>query len=407
MKILLVSISAPPKNSAESIQTGRYLKHLNEQHEVILLTTKAVGGWEPADVSLERYLQRLGQKIELSNLHPKAVSALKRFFPRLLTPDENFFFSMQDRKAIGRIGDKPDLIISRSLPFSSALLAMKLAHHWRVPWIMHLSDLWTDSPFLNLDEKARIRHSALERQCFETADIITLTSKQVIRFFQNKYPALSRKFQFLPNVFDDDNINKEPVSFTGKLRMVFTGRLYGTRSVSSLMMLLENTFKVYPEIKHHLEISIAGFIEQQNINLIQRSDLGIIKYLGALSLEQALELQRAAHMLILIDSWDADDRYNMFFPSKLLDYIAARRTIVALTRKDSTTFEVVEGKFGKCFFSENLGKFPEFMNQALTAFKNNQTQYFQPAADESASEYSASFNAARLNDMIKEIFERG
>jgi glycosyltransferase involved in cell wall biosynthesis len=403
MRILLVSISAPPKNSAESIQTGRYLKHLTENHEVTLLTTKVQGGWEPADAGLEHYLQKVSRRIELSNLHPRIISVIKKFSPQLLVPDEQIFFTMQVSGAIKAIGKKPNLIISRSAPFSSALMASKLALHWNVPWLMHLSDLWVDSPFLNLSPKTHNRQAHLERQSFEQATAITVTSKKVMDFFKNKYPGLSSKIEFLPNVFEDENVNLTPVEFKGKLQMVFTGRLYGTRSVHSFLDLLHKFFDQYPNSANQIQISLAGFVEDANIKLVQDSGLKMIQYLGPLSLKDALALQRKSHVLVLIDSWDEDARYDFFFPSKLLDYIAANRFILALTRKNSTTYDVVEGKFGRCFYPGNTEQFSEFMNRLIKEFQNQNSGFFQFSLDDAGRQYADRFNAERLETMIKKF----
>ena len=142
MHVLLVSISAPPKNSPESLQTGRYLKYLSRNHLVTLLTTDPTGGWEPADQSLLKYLKNVYQIVSLCSLPSRVISFLRKVKPGLLLPDESMYFFWQFRRSIKKIKEKPSIIFSRSAPYSSAIMAKKLAKHWNVPWVMHLSDLW-------------------------------------------------------------------------------------------------------------------------------------------------------------------------------------------------------------------------------------------------------------------------
>ena len=54
MNVLVISISAPPKNGAESIQVLRYLKYLGTKASIEVVSTKVEKrGWETADKSME------------------------------------------------------------------------------------------------------------------------------------------------------------------------------------------------------------------------------------------------------------------------------------------------------------------------------------------------------------------
>ena len=175
--------------------------------------------------------------------------------------------------------------------------------------------------------------------------IVTLTSQKTVEFYKNKYPQWAHKFRFLPNVFDGEDWNQTPLSTTGKIRFVFTGRLYGTRNIHRLLDAFENVAASVPQVEENCEMLLAGFFDNENIQRIRTSSLSFVKYLGSLPSDKALQLQQGTHVFISIDSLESDPRYDLFFPSKLLDYIASNRIIIALTNKQSTTYDVVEGKF--------------------------------------------------------------
>lgn len=401
MKTLLISVSAPPKNSPESLQTGRYIKYLAAENDITLLTTEVTGGWEPADDSLMQYIQDVKKVVAIRTLHPRIISLLKKIVPSVVFPDDAASFAWSFRQALKNITEKPEVIFSRSAPFSSAVMGLQFAKHFNVPWIVHFSDPWADSPYLSLTGKKKDRHNEMERACIEKAHVVTLTSQKSIEFYQSKYPGMADKFIFLPNVFDEADINRTPLDFDNKLRIVFTGRLYGNRSVHSLMDALEKMVKARPDLENKFEVIFAGFFVEENTARIERSFLKNINYVGPLSMKEAMKLQHSATVLVSIDALEDDPKFDMFFPSKLLDYIAARRHIIAITGKSSTTFDVIEGKFGKCFSPGNLRDLPDHLINVVQHYLDRDEKFFNVSS--AYNEYSARYNAGRLHEIFKEV----
>jgi len=401
MKVLLISASAPPMNSPESIQVGRYLKCLAMNHEVTLVTSKVSGGWEPADEKVHGYLKSVIKIIRLKGLYPRVASIVKKVWPSLLFPDDSAAFAWQVNKVLRHIDSKPQIIFSRAAPFSSSLLALKISNHFDIPWVMHLSDPWADSPFLIVSEPRKKGLQSLEQECIKRAHTITLTSHKTIDFYKAKYPQWTYKFKFLPNVFDEEDLNTSAVDFNNKLRFVFTGRLYGNRSIDKWIESVERAVAQNPEIESKCEFILAGFFVEENVQRIRESKLSNITYLGPVSLNEATYLQRSATMLIAIDAMDErDERYNLFFPSKLLDYLAASRKIIAITGKKSTTHEVIDGKYGWCFNQDNIGGLPSFINLVVKKYEVQDKSFFDCAGD--FTEFAAEPNSERLQQILTE-----
>lgn len=400
MKILVVSISAPPKNAPESVQTGRYIHHLKRQNEITLLTNRVSGGWSPADAGLMKYLDGV-RRIEVGVLPYRLTVLLKRIFPALFIPDDEADFIWRYRAALRQINFTPELIYSRSAPFSSALLAKKLAEHWQCPWVMHLSDPWVDSPFSKLGAH-RASHVAMERSCIARASAVTLTSQKTIEWYAGRYPEFSSKFILSPNVYDPDTLNTTLPDNHGKFRLVFTGRLYGSRTLHAFIRVLKRSMQKYPRLVNDLEVILAGFFDENNIRAVAEADLPNVNYQGPVSLDAAMALQRSAHMLLVIDSLDSDQRFDLFFPSKLLDYMAANRPILAITRSSSTTHDVVHKKFGACFDEAGMADLGAFLNEQIEAFTQNHYPGF--AVDkETVLQYSADTNAEKLDQIFKQL----
>lgn len=404
MNILVVSSSAPPKNSPESLQTGKYLKYISAHHDITLLTTQIIRGWEPEDKSMLAYIDKIKERIELHSLSPRIIYLIRKIYPLAMIPDDNAFFFWNHRQAIRKLKTKPNLIFSRSAPFSSSMMGMKLAKHFSIPWIMHLSDVWSESPFYNWSPLVRKRQSEMERNCLQQASLVTLTSQKTISFYGEKYPEFKSKFKFLPNVFDASDVNTAPPDAFGKLRFVFTGRLYGSRSIHPVIDAFEKAYLLSPDIKDKCEVILAGFFDQENIDYVNNTTVPFVKYIGPLGMNEALRLQQNAHVLVLIDSLHEDPKYQMFFPSKLLDYLAAKRFILAVTGNESTTYEVVEGKCGKCFETSSIQELPLFMITLIDRFFKKDISFFE--TNQNIEEYSAEYNAERLMNMFEQLIKR-
>jgi len=401
MKVLLISASAPPMNSPESIQVGRYLKHLAMKHEITLVTSKISGGWEPADEGVSEYLQSVFKVIRLQTLYSSVASILRRVWPDLLFPDDSAAFAWQVKRVLRQIDSKPQIIFSRAAPFSSSLLALKISNHLNIPWIMHLSDPWVDSPFLRVSQLRKRRLRRLEQECVTRAHTVTLTSHKTIDFYKKKYPQWAHKFKFLPNVFDEEELNTSPINFNTNLRFVFTGRLYGNRSINSWMDSIEMAMAQNPGIESQCEFILAGFFTEENVKRIVQTNCTNVYYLGPISLKDAVSIQRTATVLIVIDAMDeVDERYNLFFPSKLLDYLAAGRKIIAITGRNSTTHDVINGKYGWCFNQDNIIELPSFINLVVKKYAEHDKSFFDSVGD--FSEFAAKSNSERLQQIFTE-----
>jgi glycosyltransferase involved in cell wall biosynthesis len=404
-KVLFVSIAFPPKSDPECIQTAKYFKYLNQENdfEITVLTSKIPTLFMPSDPKLEKYLGQKNNVLEIPIYENKYANFLIRKFSNglLQKPDSKYTFYLQWKKAIELITQKPDLIYSRSFPLSSALMGQKLKEHYQVPWVMHLSDPWVDSPLHTYSRSSYKYNSRLEESCFIQADRITLTSQKAVSFYSAKYPQFAKKLLFFPNVFDEEDGVTPMIKFSDKLRIVYTGGLVEDRSAVYILEALKDIKRDNPETLNFLEIVFAGAMDRKNRAIFEEQDFSCVKHLGLLSFEEALQLQRTANILLVIDNPLKNDKDAMFFPSKLLDYIVARKRILAITTRNSSSFEVVEGKLGNCVEHYNTKGLVKFIGDAVKAFMKKDIGYF--SQDTVEEKYSAAYNAKRLGNLFRSL----
>lgn len=403
--LLFVSIAFPPKNDPECLQTAKYFKYLVGENKlnIDVVTSKNPTLFMPVDAKLEKYAQGIRQRIDIPIFENKYTNFLIRKIDAnfLLQPDSKFSFKWGDKKVEKTLAETPDIIYSRSFPMSSTYLAEKLVDKYQVPWILHLSDPWIGSPIHTLPVKLETKLAKQEAQFFQKATWICLTSEKTKSFYQERYPAIKDKFIVFPNVFDPDDITQTAYQFKDKLRFVYTGGLVAERSPKYLFEAIQKIQTKQPALLNNVEFVFAGQFDRQNAALFDQYKLDCVKNLGLLSYPDALNLQQNADVLMVIDTPLKSPKEAMFFPSKLLDYFIAKRKIFAMTDEGSTTFNVVEGKYGNCYKHTDIeGIQAQIINTIQAWNQKDKTYFYTEKVDET---YSAKYNAERLVKLINAI----
>jgi hypothetical protein len=404
-KVLFVSVVFPPKSDSEGLQTAKYFHYLNQHKDLqIDVVTSAIPTlYMPYDADLEPYAAGVNQLVSLRLTENRYINYIRNRLglQETVFPDVKQSFHLQFKKAIKQLKEKPELIYSRSYPLSSAIMAFKLKNHYKIPWILHLSDPWAGSPLHKWSNRYAKRQEQWEMKCFEAADIIALTSIPTIEFYQKKYPALSEKFQFYPNVYEnkDAAVAGSPRSRTGgKFRMVYTGGLAGTRSPGFLLEPLKKLAERNPGIVNNIEVIFAGEADGQNRAVFQHYSLPFVKWLGKLPFKEALKLQQSADYLVVIDSPITDAALSMFFPSKLLDYMLAQKRILAITTAGSATDRVMHDLKGDICVHGDIEAIGEAIQKTYYAFRDGDVSYI--LNNQPPRKYEAAFNADRLYHQI-------
>lgn len=403
--ILFVSIAFPPKNDPECLQTAKYFKYMADVPEwnIDVVTSKHPTLFMPVDPKLEKYAKGERQKVEIPIYENKYLNYLIRKVNAnfLLQPDSKYTFKWGYKKVIKTLREKPDVIYSRSFPMSSTYLAARLVEHYQVPWILHLSDPWIGSPIHKLPPHLMTKLGEQETQFFSKATYICLTSKKTQEFYQERYPQFKDKFLVFPNVFDPSDITTTPYEFKDKLRFVYTGGLAAERSPKYLFEAIQKIQEKDAPLLKNVEFVFAGQFDRQNAGLFDAYQLDCVKNKGLLSYPDALKLQQSADVLMVIDTPLKSPKDAMFFPSKLLDYFIAKRRILALTDKGSTSFEVVDGKYGRCFEHQDIDGIAQAIEATIQAWNHQKKDhFFSKEVDET---FSAMFNVQRLVALINNV----
>lgn len=403
-RVLFVSIAFPPKKDPECIQAARYFHYLSkdDRFQFDVLTSKSPTLFMPEDDTLKMYDKGWVNKWELKLFENKYFSFLQRklWLSPLMFPDSKGYFHYKWRSASKKIKEAPNIIYSRSYPLSSTIAAYHLSLHFKVPWVLHLSDPWEDSPLHNYTKREKLYHKKWEIQCFDRANAICLTSQKSIDFYKKKYPGMIDKFHLFPNVFDPAEVEEKHHTKNSKLKIVYTGGLAGTRSPETFLKGLV-LFNKNSRMSDLIEVVFAGPCDRKMKTIIDGFKIPNFKHCGSLTLTESLNLQRSADVLLIIDSDIRSEELAMFFPSKILEYIIAQKQILALTTKNSSTEHVVNQLGFTSIDLNDVVKIAAHLELLVNEFSENENKYFDVKGY--PKEFSAAYNASNLGDLLNNL----
>tara|TARA_R110002049_G_scaffold185127_1_gene353352 strand:+ start:5225 stop:6460 length:1236 start_codon:yes stop_codon:yes gene_type:complete len=345
MHILLIAPSAPPKNSPEAMQVGRFLTALDPSVRVTLVTTPVVDGWARGDESLA--VNRSGMKViharlPLHNLTQRVLGNHR--LSALHVPDTGFWLPWTERQILAQIGERPDIIYSRSAPFSAALLARRLKQKLQIPWLMHLSDPWVGSPYRKHGSRASKKDRSFEANCFAAADGITFTTEGQAAYYRQRYPERTASIHVSPNMMPTTDIDPLPPKGGNCLRLVYTGAFYGSREPSTLLEAIHLLHEYSPKTAKQIVVEFYGNMHPNIAADVEMTPS--CRWHGVVSFAEATIAQREAAILVAIEPAGKNPFLQHILLSKTVDYMAKRRPILAITPEGSETSKLCAEGFG-------------------------------------------------------------
>lgn len=375
-RVLMIAYTFPPMGGSGVQRTVKFAKYLPEfgWHPVILTVSNP--SLREADVSLLEelpidlpvyrtpdgnlpyLLRRTARKIGLispdgrysektgaysSILPPPAKSksrtALSRFADVWLQIPDKFIYWLPAALRVGlRIVKQCDVIYSTSDPFTDHVVAALLHRLSGKPWMADFRDPWTQYvTYQRWSSRLRSRVDVFfEKRLLKIPDVVSVTCAATAKSFQEVYPSLPRdKFIEITNGFDAEDF--QPVcSPFDRFTIAYTGRFHGKKNTShSFLRALGELRRERPELVAEIQVLFAGMFEEECQTLLKRWDLEeMARPLGYVSHRESIELLLKSHVLLLTLNDEAG--VNLTYPGKLFEYLAAKKTILALVPEGAT-----------------------------------------------------------------------
>lgn len=231
--------------------------------------------------------------------------------------------------------DRPDALMSSGPPETNHLVAAVVRRESGTPWLADFRDPWFGLHLVPAPTGwHRGRHAELERAVLNDADCVVATTTWLRDLLRERSHG-KREIYVIRNGYDpadfaaanhgDQVSGREP----SHLRLVHTGMLTLTRTVTGLLHGLQRLLGRRPELRGTLRLDLVGSHESDNDAWIAKLGLqDSVRLCGYVSHREAIEAMRRADVLVLVKH--TERRYRGLIPGKLYEYLGAGRPLLAL-----------------------------------------------------------------------------
>lgn len=344
-KLFVVSWSMPPLLQPRSLQVSRTLRELKKHgwlSSVICVDSASLPQSFHRDAELLRTSQNDFELIPISSPGQFILyRAATRLFPFLNSfPDQEWLWvknalAMAQRRLAA---EKYSALISFAQPWSSHVLAWQLKIKTQLPWAAHFSDPWRESPYRKRSLMAVQYAKKMEERVIREADrLIFVNSYTRDVTLKNYSPEIRNKAVVIPHGYEPQEENSLSPSHGRVVNILHVGQFYNQRMpwtfFKALSLLREKHGSDLP-----IRICFVGDATQEMRQRVKRLNLeSLISFEGMVSHAQSLKMMGEADALLLIEA----SLSNLFFPSKLVDYISVRKPILGLVPSPGPSSEVL------------------------------------------------------------------
>lgn len=349
MKIAILAFHFPPDPAVGSVRPASWARWLSSRHEVVVITRN----YPEADAS-----QHLGFRIVrahspavamVSWLQERRVAARIRGAttvrpsshhqpPRLRPPSGAFTYRMPCfydpwGPAAYRVlrHERPDVVIATHSPYVSLLTAARYtARNPGVACWLDYRDMWTFGHASSGVPAISLLEQRLERWAIRQSTLVTSCSEGFCARLAAAVPDTRPRLIYnSPGAQEHYPTTRSPVRRGGRLTVAYTGNLYPWQDPTPLWRMIRELHDSRQITPNDLQIDIVSRLPGGIVQSATTAGVGqYVRYHGAVSREQALAIQHAADVLLLLDSHDpaADGVLH----AKVFEYLATDRPILLL-----------------------------------------------------------------------------
>jgi glycosyltransferase involved in cell wall biosynthesis len=329
MRVLFVSWHCLD-GTAEGLASARLASALARRGQEVTLLTRAQSR---APEGVESHL------LEPDPFDPFNLDRWGRLaaLPHLLrgcTVEEKGWARAVARKA-GELGPF-DVLHSRLNPAASHLAALAILRKVDLPWCAYFSDPW---PHHLYPEPYRFTVGPLSRRRLELSLDAMLRRANSLVFPSDRlrdWLLSGRRERFCPKSFVAPHLGEpgaEAPQRNGALHIRHAGFLMKERRIEPLLAALE---RLRPEVRDDLRVELAGRCAARPE--VPSSLSGVVSFEPAMPPDAVRAWMAGADVALLVEAALAE---GIFFPSKLSDYLAGGRPILALSPRRGVTADLL------------------------------------------------------------------
>ena len=335
MRILVISLAFPPVADAEAYCSGKFVQALIDsgQETRVIFSSDVYGSYTRNDQSsMWDSIKRVSFDMPLRSSIPRWKSLWLALMYRTTSwPRWTRGIVLKARELHSEAAF--DLVISRSLPPEGHLAGSWVASDLKLPWIAIVNDPWDFFPLIPEETRPHWRTALVYRiwwrRMLSKADRICFPCER-LRNYCLRGSHRDDGVVVLPHI---GAMSKSQSQDVDAFLIVHSGRLGGNefsrRSAAGLLHGLKELFRVRPAAISRTRLVFVGPEDPQTVELATSLGLAESVYCtGLVSYEKSLDYIAQASLCVLVER---DLEEGMFFPSKLGDYISARKPVLALS----------------------------------------------------------------------------
>ena len=429
-KVLMISYSFPPHGGSAVIRLTKFVKYLPQFNWIpYVLTVK-----DSFCVKDESLLDEISNKckiIRTYHLDPRYIfrreiqyrnnidnfkindllDNFKKLATKVVIPDNAIsWLPLAVFKGLNVISkEKIDLIYSIGTPNSNHLIAYVLKRLTGKPWVADFKDPWIKRysykivpPFSIIDrhfEKGVINFCD---KCIAVADFIKED------FAKHIFPKTDDKFQIISNGFDEEDFdNIDAPQHTGRTNLCLTVSHVGSLlPETSPVYFFENICELINEGKvksNELKLIFVGSLDKKSAHspVFKRlRSLGVLEFHGFVPHKESVRYMLESNLLLLII--DKISGSKDIPTSKIFEYLASGRPILALTAPDSKAAELVtKTKSGYIAGLDDKIAIKKTLFEIFNKYKNNDLNIGQDK--EALTQYKRELLTKRLAQIFDSI----
>ncbi|NHZ78553.1 glycosyltransferase [Massilia sp. CCM 8695] len=383
MKIFAICYYAPPKLTPQAIQIGRQLYHLDAQ---VQLLHGSDPQFSDAYDQYPDFFERIG-----SLCVPSPGTFFQGFLHKVARRLLPLYNTIPDglgpwrRRALGPALERiaasgSEALVSFGMPMSDHLLALELKRRTGLPWLAHFSDPWSDNPFHPNTWLEHRVNAALERRVIGAADRVLFTSQRTLDLVMAKYPPAWRaRAAVLPHAWDMDNFAGPAPALAAAVDVAarpgvrhvvrHIGACYGARSPEPLFAALARILERQPAALDTVAFEFVGHVSPNLLasEAYKALPAGLVRMRGQVGYRESLQLARDSDALLVIDA--PSQLPSVFLPSKLVEYIGARRPVWGITPPGTSADLIAEwaGSADACAAPDDIEAVTRMLRAGLDA----------------------------------------
>jgi len=275
-----------------------------------------------------------------------------------------------------------------------------------IPWVANINDPWDYQFFPNVKVKnvSRVKTAFSMywlKKTLKYADLITFPSGR-LRDYVSRLGGTVPWGEVIPHIgytcSDQNSTDDFHLVHAGKLGLnEITGR-----STQGLLQGLASFLKVEEAARSLTKFTFIGQKDHATETLVKKLDLGgVVRFLGNVNYEESLRHIRSATVCVLVE---ADGAEGIYLPSKLADYIVAKKPTLALSPSVGVLSDMVPGG-GIIRVSPNDEiSISEAMGKLYKAFQNCSLHEYMPP-NQLIRQFEAGPIAEKFLSVVSQVIE--